>query len=669
MSDISIPGVTSRVNSDKIIEEIMKLERVPLDRMENTRETLDNTKSYWQEINRKLTDFRDTSRTLYGVDNPFNERIVDSSNNASVTATATRNASEGTSSVKVISTAAADRFMSRSLDRDLTVPKGSYGFASGDKEITFDFGGGTLTEFAETVNKRGRGAIRAKVVQDTADTRVLLIESLQTGAENRLRFTEDSEQLGLNTGILMRDPASDYSFSLSRDAVRPWTESLPENLFTDDGLYFASDSEAFVPVRPRVTDTENLRLSVRYRVETLDPSEKADEVPPGPSVPEPGTADFGDITIQNNPSRTILPEAAPPEEPVVRNELTVFYAGTGDSQVPLPDIQGGEGAQELELPIGDYGESFTGLYIRNENTHRRITVDEITITDPTRRGEYVPANPITEASDAILELDGVTVRRSSNTIDDLIEGVTLNLREPSPRPVELDVRPDTEAVKNSIVSFVGHYNQLLVDIQVLTRDEQSIVDNLSYLSEEEREAYLEKLGTLQGDITLNQLKNRLQRIMMDPQPAAEGGDIVLLSEMGISTDASGPGGGINPNQLRGYLEINEKTLDSVLESRIDEVKKFFGRDANGDLVTDTGLAYTVEQNVTPYTRSGGIIVTRLRNIDQQIERTDDTIETVQERLERKEAELEQQYSRMEGALDELQRNSDALDNLNSQQGR
>jgi flagellar hook-associated protein 2 len=410
-------------------------------------------------------------------------------------------------------------------------------------------------------------------------------------------------------------------------------------------------------------------LTVGYRVDTLDPSEEAVELPPGPSVPRPGRADFEDITIENNPSRTVLPEAAPPDEPVIRDELTVFYAGTGDTQVPLPDIQGSEGVYELEIPLSPYTESFTGLYVRNENTHRRITIEEINLTDPSRRGEYIPANPITEASDALLELDGVTVRRPTNTIDDLIEGVTLNLHEPSSRPVELEVRPDTEAVKNSIISFVGHYNQLLTDIQVLTRNEEAIVENLGYLTEEEREAFMEKLGTLQGDITLNQLKNRLQRIMMDPQPAAEEGGIILLAEMGISTDASGPGGGINPNQLRGYLEINEKSLDSVLESRIEEIRSFFGRDANGDLVTDTGLAYTVEQNVTPYTRSGGIISTRLRNIDQQIERTDDNIETVQERLDRKEAELELQYSQMEGALEELQRNSQALDNLNTQQGQ
>ena len=78
MSDISIPGVTSRVNSDKIIEEIMKLERVPLDRMEDTRETLSDSKGYWQEVNRKLTDVRETARALYGVDNTLKERIVDS---------------------------------------------------------------------------------------------------------------------------------------------------------------------------------------------------------------------------------------------------------------------------------------------------------------------------------------------------------------------------------------------------------------------------------------------------------------------------------------------------------------------------------------------------------------------------------------------------------------
>ena len=43
MSDITIPGVTSKFNSEKIIEGLLKVERIPLDRLEERNE-LDKTK-------------------------------------------------------------------------------------------------------------------------------------------------------------------------------------------------------------------------------------------------------------------------------------------------------------------------------------------------------------------------------------------------------------------------------------------------------------------------------------------------------------------------------------------------------------------------------------------------------------------------------------------------
>ncbi len=38
MSDITIPGVTSKINSDKIIEGLLKVERIPLERLEKRNE-------------------------------------------------------------------------------------------------------------------------------------------------------------------------------------------------------------------------------------------------------------------------------------------------------------------------------------------------------------------------------------------------------------------------------------------------------------------------------------------------------------------------------------------------------------------------------------------------------------------------------------------------------
>lgn len=39
MSDLIIPGVTSKYNTDKMIEKLMEVERIPLNRLEDTKKT------------------------------------------------------------------------------------------------------------------------------------------------------------------------------------------------------------------------------------------------------------------------------------------------------------------------------------------------------------------------------------------------------------------------------------------------------------------------------------------------------------------------------------------------------------------------------------------------------------------------------------------------------
>ena len=88
MSDISIPGVSgsSNLNTDKIIEELMKVERIPLDRKEESLNAISQQKRVWQDVNRQLSRLRDTSKKLFGFENPFNERVATAADSSSFTA-------------------------------------------------------------------------------------------------------------------------------------------------------------------------------------------------------------------------------------------------------------------------------------------------------------------------------------------------------------------------------------------------------------------------------------------------------------------------------------------------------------------------------------------------------------------------------------------------------
>jgi flagellar hook-associated protein 2 len=188
MSDITIPGVTSRVDTQTIIDALMEVERQPLKRMQADADLLAKRKTAWQDFNRSLTTLREGARGLYGFENPFNDRIVDSSDAKAITATATRQAIDEKLAVAVKRIATADRFLSRSLGRDFAVDAGEYVFSVGGKEIKLAYSGGSLKDFAEALTRKGGEHLRASVVNDTKDTQVLLVESRKTGAENRLVF-------------------------------------------------------------------------------------------------------------------------------------------------------------------------------------------------------------------------------------------------------------------------------------------------------------------------------------------------------------------------------------------------------------------------------------------------------------------------------------------------
>ena len=66
MSDFSIPGVSSKYNTNKMIDDLMKLERVPLTRAEERIETFKLQKRNWQEINRGLARVQDSAKKLFG---------------------------------------------------------------------------------------------------------------------------------------------------------------------------------------------------------------------------------------------------------------------------------------------------------------------------------------------------------------------------------------------------------------------------------------------------------------------------------------------------------------------------------------------------------------------------------------------------------------------------
>jgi len=670
MSDFSIPGVTDKYNTQKVIDALMAAKREPLTRMQKGLETDQQKKTVWQDMTRKLTGLRDIARTLYGFQNPFNDRVATSSNEAALTATATRQAAEEKKQIVVKQVATADRFLSRSLPLDFRVDPGSYTFKVGDKSVTLSWKGGTLKAFADALNARGGTLLSASVVNDTTTSQVLLIEGKLTGSTNRLSFQDSAVDLGVKSGMLDRSPNASRQITLDRGSISAWTAPLaPGAIQVRDGtLVVSPGQEMKIPLSPALALNPNMVMELSVKVEKLPETPYVPPAPPpGPSVPPTGGMDYSGIHIDSNPSRTPLPEWQPPAPPQAVTDLKALFAESGGSVIPLPEVPDTADFQKIQVPIGQLASTLDSLDIRNRNTGRAFDIRDISIFDKTQRGDYVPSHPLAQAGDALVEMDGIQVKRATNVIDDLLPGVTLTLKAPTSSPVELSIAHDSEGIKKQVLNLVGSYNGVITDIDVLTRKDDAVISDATYLTDDERKKAQANLGLFTGDITLQQLKGSMQNVMMNPYPTSAGRVMNLLAQAGISTDSRAPGSAtIDRTRLRGYLEVDEARLDAAIQSYPEALKELFGADTTGNLVVNSGAAFQLDRLLQPYVQIGGILPQRVSTLDSQIAMSNREISDYKLKLDDYQAELKRKYAQMGSALDSLKQSSDSIQNFNKQ---
>ena len=403
-----------------------------------------------------------------------------------------------------------------------------------------------------------------------------------------------------------------------------------------------------------------MMLEIQVDVESLEEEIWAAPSPPsGPDIPRAGGAEFQDVRIENEKSLFIEPEWEPPEAPEKIEDPQVLFLGAGGQLLSLPGIDLSEGTKKIQIPVGELAERIDFLVFRNRNTYRRVSFSAIRIFDPTARGDHKPVNALSEAGDAVIEMDGIKVTREVNEIDDLIPGVNLTLRSGSEEPITLSIKRDVELIKEDIVEFVGHYNRVLTLIDIVSRNDPTILDDVTFLSDGEQQEAEENLGLLQGNITLSQLKNRLRTIIISPYQTSAGSELSLLVQMGIATDTAMPGtrGSLDKSRLRGYLDVDEAKLGEALSRYAEQVKELFGVDSDGDFVVDSGVAFIIDENVRPYVVSGGIIDGKAVTLDTTIQRRNRDIDDFSQWLEEYEASLKRKFGMMEGALQSLEESS------------
>jgi flagellar hook-associated protein 2 len=204
MADISIPGVSDKYKTNDLVKSLVEVEKLPLKREQEKLEGFKTEQANWRRVNQYMSSLRESTRSLYSFNNPFNERIAESTDERSVTATAERDATVETFKIDVDQIATADRFLSGNIDKNTRIPEGTYQFTVGEKTITYRFKGGKISEFSEGLNKRGNGVIKSSIIGVSKNESALLIESLKTGEENKLILENEALNLAIDLKMVQK---------------------------------------------------------------------------------------------------------------------------------------------------------------------------------------------------------------------------------------------------------------------------------------------------------------------------------------------------------------------------------------------------------------------------------------------------------------------------------
>ena len=236
------------------------------------------------------------------------------------------------------------------------------------------------------------------------------------------------------------------------------------------------------------------------------------------------------------------------------------------------------------------------------------------------------AGVITQALSARLTVDGLQVVRDSNSIDKVIEGVTLNLTKADPtQTIDLTIGNDRSTVRSSLQQFVTAYNALTTTMGGLTAVVQL------------GEGVAPSTGALVGDAAVRGLQSGIRGEIAKMQ---SGGGIAALAQLGITT------------QKDGTLALDTAKLDAALNDNFDGVA--------GYLVGDTGLMKRLDNVVAGYTKTGGVFDQRQAGLRTTLNSVVDQRKALDARILKLEERLVAQYTAMDMLVSKLNSTSDWL---------
>lgn len=661
---VGITGIGSGIDIDSIVTALVNSERAPKESQLNRLEKA--TTSRISALGSFRSVLSELSTALQGLNklSAFQKQSISSSSPTVLTATSSADLSPGSFSLQVQQLASSSKVALQSVSGgtaatfntgELTISTGSSNFS-----VDVTSANNSLAGIRDAINVAGQAnGVSASIVTDASGSR-LVLSSNKTGAGNDIQVS--ATQDGLTAG----------NNALTSLAFTSGSAHLQLPVFSGGAAStFRSGSMAITG------GAVNLNLSIDEGDSLQDIRDAINTAGSGQGVVASieTVANGARLVVQSSNGEQLAVTSTPDDSmslPAVASASETFTSGTlnlsagsanlalnvndGDDLTAIRDAINTQGAAQgfsATIETGGFGarllvHSSTGVQpvvSAADDGQGSIGSNSLDSLDPPLVGSngLAQLNPtagvlgktIDQAKSAMFSVDGLAVVKDSNSISDVIDGVTINLVSAQSvddiaagKTVSITVGEDRGLVRSNLQKFVDTYNKL-----VQTTSELTAVVQVG-------EGKPPVTGPLLGDSSIRTLLASMRKEMT--QLGDEAG-VGSLAELGITTGKDGK------------LSLDGSKLDTALAgSNYDKVAEF--------LAGEDGLMGRLAAVVTPYAETGGVLAQRQKGLQSTISGIDKQRAALELRIEKVQARLYSQYNAMDMLVGRLQKTSESLAN-------
>jgi len=239
--------------------------------------------------------------------------------------------------------------------------------------------------------------------------------------------------------------------------------------------------------------------------------------------------------------------------------------------------------------------------------------------------------------DAKFTFNGVDIQRSSNTVTDLLQGVTFSLKKAqalTDTPVTINVSLDQDTVVKKVQDFINSYN-----------------DTISALSAKSNS------GVLQNDSLVGAIISKLRSIVLsniDSVTTVDGPDYLVSAGMQVTAD--------------GKLNITDKGkfTDLLNQNPHFIADLFVSTDESGFVFEATeGIAHQISSFISDITSQTGLLRSATDNVNFRIRDIDRKITKLNDKVESEVQKFKDKYAQAQKTLQLLSQQSQILSQFSS----